>query len=141
MRVTSVVLSPQRSFFFLHLTFTFSPPFSFSSSVLSAAFSLSHLLQPHDSRPKSSAFYSFICFRLGDPLIFIHPSCTYFNNVTLICMSTFTCSSYAHLSCPFTFTEAVTRGLIVSCLMCCILILNSKFALCRRSSTQMCVTL
>lgn len=132
---------PAALLFVLHLTFTFSPPFSFSTTALLTAFSLSHLHQPHDSWPKSSTFYSFICFRLRDPLIFIHPSCTYFNNVTLICMSTFACSSYAHLSCPFTFTAAVTRGLIVSCLMCCLLILNSKFALCRRSLTQMCVTL
>ena len=58
----------------------------------------------------------------------IHPSSIYFNNVFLICMTTHTRSSYAHLSWPFTSTATVSpdRCLIVSLLKYCLLFLHSK---------------
>lgn len=73
-----------------------------SSLLFLPAFFLSRLLYSH-----SSVFISFICFGSMTP-INIHLPTIYFNNVILICMSTFKCSSYAHLSHSFTSTPAVS---------------------------------
>lgn len=60
----------------------------------------------------------------------IHPCRIYFNNVTLICMSTRTYSSYAHLSCHFTSIAAVSVWcFIISCLMYFYVSLHSKSVL------------
>lgn len=100
----------------LHQAFTFSPPFSFSTSVfmhpnpqqafyfcLLSLCLISFTLTPVILNP----LYSFLLSALAPTPINIHPSSIYFYNAILICMPTRTCSSYAHLSCPLTSIAAV----------------------------------